>query len=255
MCFVRSLSICSRWLLRLEIRKLLRCSYARIDATAQPQPNTSCTPIKATPPLIRRECCLDLSDHGARALLEAARTDDTVNLARLISNILKLAQLTERSLMDEYFSTVHIWLPIVGEERFRRRVNPLPQVDNTSLATLLLSLFLLTRRPCSDDEHPMRNLLYQTTKQLFMIQASGDATLGLLQAGLILTYYACGHGLPREARMILSTCLAIAQLMGMDFENFSGNPDLGNESSSCCWAIVLLDRFVSIVLITQGKGC
>lgn len=79
-----------------------------------------------------------------------------------------------------------------------------------------------------------------------MLQASGDVTLALLQAGLIVTYYACGHGLLRDAHLILATCLAIAQLIGLDFEEMSDPCDLDKERSACRWAIILLDRFVTV---------
>ena len=48
-----------------------------------------------------------------------------------------------------------------------------------------------------------------------MFQVAGKVMLELLQASLLITYYACGHGLPREAHATLATCVAIAQLMGL----------------------------------------
>ncbi len=81
-----------------------------------------------------------------------------------------------------------------------------------------------------------------------MLQAAGDATLELLQAGLLITYYACGHGLPREAHMTLATCVGIAQLIGLDFEVMKDLSGLDGERSACWLAIVLLDRFVNVNL-------
>lgn len=85
-----------------------------------------------------------------------------------------------------------------------------------------------------------------------MLQASGEVTLELLQTGLLITYYACGHGLPREAHLTLATCVAIAQQMGcdFDFEEMSDLSDLHSERSVCRWAIVLLDRFVNTEFAT-----
>jgi hypothetical protein len=78
-----------------------------------------------------------------------------------------------------------------------------------------------------------------------MVQATGHVTLELLQAGLIIVYYACGHGLLLDAHVILSTCLAVAQLMGLDFEEISDPSELENELSACKWAIILLDRYTT----------
>lgn len=198
------------------------------------------------PLLLRRPCCLDISDYGARELLEAVRADNgSVSLAHLISSILEAAQITIRSLIDEYFATIHTWFPIINETQLRSQILLWPETNDATLATLMWSFYLITRRPCTDD-HSINNLLYRTTKQIFMLQASGDATLELLQAGLIITYYACGHGLRRDAHMTLATCFAMAQLLDLEFEGMSNSSELDNESSPCRWAIILLDRFVVI---------
>jgi hypothetical protein len=196
--------------------------------------------------VVRRPCCFDLSDHGARELLEAARADnDTCHLARTLSNILDSTKITATDLMEEYFATIHPWFPIIDQHRFRSRLRSWSQPGDAALATVVSSIFLVTRRPCIDDDHSTGNLLYQTTKQMFMLRAAGKPTLELLQAGLLVTYYACGHGFPQEAYMILSTCVAIAQLMGLDFDATRKHSELDSECSACQWAIILLDRFVN----------
>ncbi|KAE9375214.1 hypothetical protein N431DRAFT_463313 [Stipitochalara longipes BDJ] len=245
----KSLPSCSRC-----VSKLICCNYAGIDAPAQaryPYPGRA-VGATTTPSLLHRRCCLDLSDHGARELLEAVRADNGFfNLAHLINRILEAAKITATSLMDEYFATIHTWLPIIDKDQFRSRLLSWPETGDAALSTLMWSFHLITRRPCADNHHSINNLLYRTTKQIFMLQASGDATLELLQAGLIVTYYACGHGLLQDAHVTLATCLAIAQLIGLDFEGMSDPSELDNERSACWWAIILLDRTKALSSLTN----
>lgn len=91
----------------------------------------------------------------------------------------------------------------------------------------------------------MKNLAYQTLKQIFMLQATAGATLELLQVGIITAYYACGHGFSQDAHRILATCVTMARLMGFDFEDTNDPPCLDSQLSVCRWAIVLLDRYMN----------
>ncbi|KAL9087669.1 MAG: hypothetical protein Q9165_006593 [Trypethelium subeluteriae] len=89
-------------------------------------------------------------------------------------------------------------------------------------------------------------MLYQTVRQMVMLRASDSGTLELLQAGLLVAYYACGHGLPRDAHMTLATCTALARLMGYDFEDMDEPVGLDKQHLICRRAIVLLDRTVAL---------
>jgi hypothetical protein len=167
-----------------------------------------------------------------------------------VSCLFEAAQVTGARLMDEYFATIHPWLPIIDQESFCSRLLLWPQTSDVVLATLMWCFFLITKRPCLNDGHSMNNLMYQTARQMFMVQVSGEVTLPLLQAGLLITYYACGHGMPREAHVTLATCVAIAQLMGIDLEDMTDLSGPHDERSACQRAIVLLDRSVNHRLAT-----
>jgi hypothetical protein len=161
------------------------------------------------------------------------------------SEILETAQIPTTSLVNEYFATVHPWLPIINQEHFRSRLSLWPQSGDVGLATLLLAFYVVTRNPCTNGDHSMRSLSYQTVKQIFVLQASAGGTLELLRAGLIIAYYECGHGLPREAYITLATCVAIAQPLGLEFEDMNDQPGLDAERSACRWAILFLDRYAT----------
>ncbi|KAF2194385.1 hypothetical protein K469DRAFT_650145 [Zopfia rhizophila CBS 207.26] len=239
----KSLPSCSRC-----ASKLLRCNYAWAESEPRTQHCQSPSPVTPTSLLVRR-CpdCLDLSTYCARELLQAAGTDlDPCHLARLICEFFDTARITIKDIVDDYCATIHPWLPIIDQEQLRTRLGSWPQSGDAELATLIWALYLVTRRPCVNNGHSMRNLSYQTLGQIFMLRATAGATLELLQAGLLITYYACGHGLPRDAYMTLATCVTIARLMGFDFEDTNDPPGLDSQHSVCRWAIVLLDRTVAL---------
>ncbi|KAF2232699.1 hypothetical protein EV356DRAFT_504971 [Viridothelium virens] len=235
----KSLPSCSRC-----SSKLLQCSYAWSDSQPLPQTHRSSSPVTATPLLVR-QCpnCPDLSPHGARELLQAGSMDgDPRHMAQLTTDILEALHITPTELLDDYCTSIHPWLPLLELEHFRSRLVSWPQSGVAELATLICALYLVTRQPCPANGRSMRSILYQTVRQMFMLRASGDGTLELLQAGLLIAYYACGHGLPRDAHMTLAICVALGRLLGLDFEGMNEPAELDKQHLVCQWATVLLDR-------------
>jgi hypothetical protein len=89
-------------------------------------------------------------------------------------------------------------------------------------------------------------LLFQTTRQVFMLLATSDPTLDHVHAGLLIAYYACGHGLLRDAHMTLTVCSTIVRMLGFSLKDASRE---GNRmDADCLWALVLLDRYAHIYL-------
>ena len=199
-----------------------------------------------------RRCpsCFDLSPLGARELLQAASIDEgPCYLAQLATEILETAQICATDLADDYCASIHPWLPVIDPEHLRSWLVSWPHSSDAELAPLIWALYLVTRRPCMSNGHSMCSMLYQSIRQMFVLRASIGATLKTLQAGLLITYYACGHGLPRDAHVTLATCVTVARLMGFDFEgsNYPASPN--DPNSVCWWAMILLDRYVTAYLI------
>ena len=203
--------------------------------------------MTATPLLVRR-CpdCLDSSSHGARELLKAvSMDDDPYFMARLTTKILEDVEVMAMDLKDDYCASIHPWLPIVDPEQICSHVASLPQCGHAESGMPVWALYLVTQRACKAYGHDMRSTLYQTVKQVFILVASEDATLQRIQAGLLITYYACGQRLPRDAHMILAICVAMARLMGINFEQITDTAGLDKQHAICRWAIVILDTCVT----------
>jgi hypothetical protein len=182
-------------------------------------------------------------------LCEAASNleDHDHQLVQLVDTILTAFGAQFQDVLEVYFTTVHQWSPILDEQRLKYRLQSWPQKIEVDLATLALAVYVVTRWPCTQDPPPstcqtMDSTLYRAAKQVFFLRASQHASQDLLHAGLMLAYYACGHAMPKDAHVILSTSAAIARLLGADLEHIEGDASEDSELFGCTWALNLLDR-------------
>ena len=161
------------------------------------------------------------------------------------------------TLSDNYFATIHQWLPILDKETFcgRIRSRAEPEFDD-SFAALVLAVHLLTQLPCKCGQHTTDTLLYRATRRLFMLtytETEEPQRLDILQAGLLISVYECGHGLAQRAYATLGCCLTLSRMMSLDCESsLDGEQSDTHPISRACWAIILLDRYVDQVLLA---GC
>lgn len=224
-------------------RKLLRCDYAWSDKLQQTAFRSA---TRISTGALNRSCWIGDEPFvkSTRELLQVVcEGNDGFKLARIVDEILHIAQTTIGSMLGDFLATIHRWLPVVDQEQLLYQLDPWPKANNAHLPLLVLAIFVVTRRPCVEASHSMNSQVYQTVRQLFAIQTSRETSLEMLQAGLLITYYAIGHGMPRDAHITLTTCVAIARLIGVDFDAEVDQPGLGRELSACRWAAVLLDRY------------
>jgi hypothetical protein len=227
--------------------KLLRCDYSWTAPQSQPDHPPSPNSTSATA-LIVRSCsgCIDLSTSAADALLQACGSDhSSPELVALTSEILQYVHVTPLELLDDYCANIHPGIPLLDSTSLRHRLTSWHHRLEDNLALLVLALLLVTRRPCIEG-HPMNSLLYKTIKNGFLLHSSIYPSLETNQSGLLIAYYACGHALPRDAHMVLATCVTVARLLGMDFGDMVAVSDSHDQMSACKWAMVLLDRFVNL---------
>lgn len=259
MCIVRVMSLVALSLKTNNVpngRKLFPCNYNWINAPSeQPRDDRLRGPRGSEElsksPSAEPQCPsrLEISVFCARRLIEAFAEDwETASQTRLIEDILETAQTSVASLIRTYQASVHVRFPIIktGKLCFDQHPHALSGTPDTPI--LILALCLVTRVPCGHEDHSMRDLTYRTFKQCFMLQTANPGSLMSLQAGLLLAYYECGHGLLREAHVTLAACIAIARLLGMRFDGLDEDDEPGSEYCACRWGIVLLDRFVLLLL-------
>ncbi|KAF2802049.1 uncharacterized protein BDZ99DRAFT_577032 [Mytilinidion resinicola] len=231
--------------------KMLSCHYGSVAGKSlAKEPGTA-----SVSRLIERrgDCCSpDLSQIGTKELLLAAcgiDDDGVPSMTGLIYDFLDASRISLLDLADEYFATVHRWLPIINGSSFYRRIHSSRWPNDDQFALLVYSIFLVTRLPCASGRHSMRTQLYRILSRVFVMQASENATLELLQTGLLIAVYSCGHGMAREAFMILSTCAAVVRLLEAEksLDNCGNYQDA--ELEACWGALALLDSINAVCCI------
>lgn len=216
-------------------------------------------------------CGFHLSLFGERNLLWAACSNSSsyvegdssqASLSFLVRDIFGHASIDITDVVAKYLSLAYHWFPFLDKDTVYSQAAQFisggfvsgSATNRDNFALLLLSMHIFSERLCQYSPNPAQSALYRTARQIFaVLQSSPD--IQLLQCGIILTMYACGHGLGREAYETLTLCIGLIRRLG-----FSEYYATGSNSSAVKdyrsqheldlhWsAIILLDR--TIVLST-----
>ncbi|EHK22732.1 uncharacterized protein TRIVIDRAFT_221996 [Trichoderma virens Gv29-8] len=244
--------------------KLIRCDYDDDTPIEAAEPDTK---LKWSEPLaIRRDSCgLELTPAGEKQLLWTAcqiqephyAQVDSKGLMSLVKDIFTYGGTSVEQVSTRYFATAHDWIPVVDESKTKfnlRIMQNNPDVYYNPLALLLLCMLLVNQQPCRHPNHTSNSTLYRTTRRLFALlntPTSDTFSLAILQAGLLLTTYECGHGMAREASSTLGSCFGLIRQLDMSASQKKATDrhfdDAQESARKLCWGgIVFLDR--SIVL-------
>jgi hypothetical protein len=148
-----------------------------------------------------------------------------------------------------FFQHIHQWMPLISKKRFYEVYLRSPVQSRPDVAVLLLCLRLITTLPPSNSRNP-RTALYYTAKHYHVdIESSGDLSIAVLQAGVLVSLYELGHAIYPATFMSIGACARYAYALGI---NPSGNPSTRRvttlveveERRRVWWAIVILDRLV-----------
>ncbi|KAH8648021.1 putative fungal-specific transcription factor [Tricladium varicosporioides] len=150
-----------------------------------------------------------------------------------------------------FFDHIHLWMPFISKKRFyERHLRPSCQLQ-PDIVLLLLCLKLATTLPPTDPRNP-QTPLYHIVKHFYLeIEGSGILSIQVLQAGVLLALYELGHAIYPAAYLSIGACARYAHALGI---GVSGNLNTRRvltmveveERRRVWWAIVILDRFVSI---------
>lgn len=253
-------------------RRAVRCEYMTQDQQVSLRQLASVSRFATeTLVVLRGLCPLELSPTGRRTLLWSVCSSTSrgvgddggltqPSLCHIVNDIFDSAGVHVVEAVDSYFEISHHWLPILDRglisnltEKFVSRQDYDPDNDDV-FAVMLLCIYLFIASPCQHPNHPVRNTLYRTTKELLaMLQsfAAADAHMALLQSGIILATYETGHGMSKEAYETLISCLGLVRRIGLNetvAKSHNGNQKQTSQRNlelDLCWsAIVLLDKSV-----------
>ncbi|KAM6483474.1 hypothetical protein HDV62DRAFT_328646 [Trichoderma sp. SZMC 28011] len=252
--------------------KAIRCVYPTKDngAVGGLVPVSSSTSHMLIP--CSRPCSFHLSPHGERDLLWAACSRQgsymqggysQPTLYHVVRDIFDHSGISVTDVVTRYFDLAHYWLPILDRRAVydeAARFNLDEAGNHDAFALLLLCMHTFTESPCENQPQPTQNLLYRTLRQLFVILQSSPDILArtLLQCGIILTAYACGHGMTQEAYETLTICIGLIRRLSID-NYVTTEPRVGADHGlydhlelDLCWSgIILLDRTIVLSNIDQ----
>ncbi|QYS95274.1 Zn(2)-C6 fungal-type domain-containing protein [Trichoderma simmonsii] len=158
-----------------------------------------------------------------------------------------------------YFETVHWWMPIVSRKGFfAKLLNPL-QHSRAELCLLVTAMKLI----CSQAHMPTpgddaNNIVaYKRAKQMyFEMETSGNLSLRVLQAGILVALYETGHAIYPAAYLSVGACVRYGIALGIDkllLESDGAHDGLQmytqtevEEQRRVWWALLLLDRFMCL---------
>ncbi|CAH0025139.1 unnamed protein product [Clonostachys rhizophaga] len=200
---------------------------------------------------LREPCgCLEIEEKN-----ETAQSHG-IYAARLFGSVIDAEPEGFRGIIDRYIQTVQRWLPILSKEALEHAAKEphdqyLSCLD-THACLLFLTMRLVSQGRCSSFIHDAgENSLYLTTRTLFILfQDERQWPLSLLQAGILIATYECGHGLARQSYLTLSSCVAMARLLRID-QDLASQLNVGPEDAPdpkvLCWsAIVIIDRLIAL---------
>jgi hypothetical protein len=117
-----------------------------------------------------------------------------------------------REMVDLYFSTIHLWLPIIWKRRIYRTLSDDDFRPASDMCLLLCCMKLLSAQPTDQATGP----LYQIAKIYYsLMETSGVLSIPLIQSGILIAAYEIGHGIYPAANLSAGRCVVLGQAMGL----------------------------------------
>ncbi|KAJ6051196.1 hypothetical protein N7499_010559 [Penicillium canescens] len=148
-----------------------------------------------------------------------------------------------------FFEHIHQWMPFISKKRFYDLYLQPSFHSRPDVVLLLLALKLITTFPPAGSRSP-RTALYNSTKH-FYLKVEGSFSILALQAGVLVALYELGHGIYPAAFLSVGACARYAHGLGINVSRTVPTRKVltlveVEERRRVWWAIVILDRFVSI---------
>ncbi|KAL7939270.1 hypothetical protein V8C35DRAFT_4455 [Trichoderma chlorosporum] len=146
-----------------------------------------------------------------------------------------------------YFDNIHKWIPIMSQKLFYSRMTDFSKTKCPDFAILLLSMLLSIHCPASGTAPEP---LYKATRSIFWtLNANIDASLELIQAGILLSCYEYGFGMYKECYKTIGICVRMGHWMDLHNEKplsdgiqYSDEWIRIAERCNLWWALVIRDR-------------
>jgi hypothetical protein len=153
-----------------------------------------------------------------------------------------------REVALRYFSSVHLWLPILSERLFYERLpsilsNPRAEISLLCLSMALISMELPDSENEREEEGKMDGLYTLCKSSIAIIEAKGINSMEVIQARLLVSLFEFGHGID-AAYISLAALARAAAALGLNQMGNSEYSAKDEEGLRVWWGIVMLDRYV-----------
>ncbi|KAL1966745.1 hypothetical protein VTN77DRAFT_3942 [Rasamsonia byssochlamydoides] len=154
--------------------------------------------------------------------------------------------------VDLFFSSIHIFFPIVSKLRLYQQFSNLPDRPDADLVLLLVAMQMHCR-PRKDSGLPVTDLYELAKRCCSYVERNNVFSLRLLQASLLIALYEIANAIYPAAYLTVGHCARLCHLMGIHDRKEAPQmlPILGSwteaeERRRVCWAIIILDRYVNL---------
>ncbi|KAH8124895.1 hypothetical protein ACSS6W_005137 [Trichoderma asperelloides] len=157
-----------------------------------------------------------------------------------------------------YFDNIHKWMPIMSRKLFYRRLTEFSKTKRPDFAILLLCILLSIHYPTSSTA---QEPLYRAVRSIYWyLNATIDASLEMIQAGILLSCYEYGFGMHKECYKSIGLCVRMGHWMDLHNANPPSDTlqssDEWIEAAERCniwWALVIRDRSTLLPEATLSK--
>ncbi|KAJ5288656.1 hypothetical protein N7478_001686 [Penicillium angulare] len=185
----------------------------------------------------------DLLRYGQVETLHAV-APATPHILHLLGNLDEI-----RITAEKFFGHIHQWMPFISKKRFYDLYLQPSFHTRSDVVLLLLAMKLIMAFPPVGPRSP-RTALYHATKHFYVVVEDSLSILAL-QAGLLVALYELGHGIYPAAFLTIGSCARYAYALGINVSPRVSTKRVitlveVEERRRVWWALVVLDRFVSI---------
>lgn len=153
---------------------------------------------------------------------------------------------------DRYFDTIHVWFPILSKKRLELLLSEPNKEVTPDLALLFAAMHLLSDEESHCQASTGTNDYWAVKNYAVALEANAVMTPQLLQSNLLIALYEIGHAIYPAAYLSIGNCATFAKALGLDNRNapqmlrrFGAWTEM-EELKRLWWAVLLLDRWVSI---------
>ncbi|KAL2832766.1 fungal-specific transcription factor domain-containing protein [Aspergillus pseudoustus] len=157
-----------------------------------------------------------------------------------------------RATADRFFTNIHPWMPFISKQRFYSQHLSAEPHFGAELIILSVAVRLITMY---SPENPRHGLYPLAKYHYFRIEGSTAPSILILQANILIALYELGHGIYPAAYLTIGACARYMYALGINGTR-SRSADMNmprpvslvevEERKRVWWAVVILDRFVSI---------